>query len=230
MTSIKPLKNKIKAVFFDLDGTLYSSSRFNLLCFPYVLFKHPLLFLKYNHVRKLLHQAEHPFENIKLSEINLLSQKANISKKRAEDFIDNFIHDQLDSLLQQLKPYPFINEMLQKLLEKGLVLGIVSDFPLGKKLEYLNIEKKYFHYLFSSMEINGLKPSKIVFEEIAKLSGFPNEAILYVGNSYRYDVMGAKRCNFQSAYFTKKPKRETAVDDFRFSDYKELLQFILSYS
>ena len=51
------------------------------------------------------------------------------------------------------------------------------------------------------------------------------EEILYVGDHYEYDVLGAHAVGMRVAHLTRK-ERPDSVADFQFGGYKELIQFI----
>jgi putative hydrolase of the HAD superfamily len=55
----------------------------------------------------------------------------------------------------------------------------------------------------------------------------PPEEILYVGNSYKYDIDGAKAQGLAAAHLTKSAPWNSAAD-FSFSDYRELRKWIFS--
>ena len=57
--------SEIKAVAFDIDGTLYRAWKFNLRIAPYFLF-HSIFFLKYGLVRNIMHRTAATPEFVKL--------------------------------------------------------------------------------------------------------------------------------------------------------------------
>jgi putative hydrolase of the HAD superfamily len=109
---------------------------------------------------------------------------------------------------------------------------MLSDFPLENKIEYLGLRGKWDAILCS--EATGrLKPDPLPFIKLAEALGLPPEKILYVGNSFSYDVIGAQKAGMKAAWI--KPmiscsrvfgkKRKTA--DFVFYNYRQLCDFVL---
>jgi putative hydrolase of the HAD superfamily len=86
----------------------------------------------------------------------------------------------------------------------------------------------FWDAVLCSERCGALKPDPCSFEALAAALGLPPEKILYVGNSYRYDVLGARRIGMRTAwiipplYFRRKP-----APDFIFRDYRQLRDFIL---
>jgi putative hydrolase of the HAD superfamily len=108
----------------------------------------------------------------------------------------------------------------------GLKLGLLSDFPPEKKLEYLNVDDLWDAVLCS--ELTGrLKPDPAPFLELSRALGVSCERILYVGNSVSYDVVGAKGVGMKTALIASR-FRKNAQADFVFSDYRQLRRYVLT--
>ena len=73
---------QIKAVAFDIDGTLYRAWKFNLRVFPYFMY-HSFFFLKYGLVRNIMHRTSATPEFVKL-QASHMSKKLNSTKEKTE--------------------------------------------------------------------------------------------------------------------------------------------------
>ena len=60
-------------------------------------------------------------------------------------------------------------------------------------------------------------------EEKLKISP---EQIIYVGNEYKYDIIGAKKAGMKAAHLAQKPVPDSAAD-MTFSDFRDLQGYIL---
>nr|MDA3948118.1 HAD family hydrolase [Spirochaeta sp.] len=74
---------------------------------------------------------------------------------------------------------------------------------------------------FSSEETGYLKPNPEPFQRLIAEFGRPAERILYVGNSYHYDVVGARSCGMKTAHITRRLHRNS-VADLQFREFHEL--------
>jgi putative hydrolase of the HAD superfamily len=106
----------------------------------------------------------------------------------------------------------------------------MSDFPVTSKLELLGLGG-FWDVAFSSEEIGYLKPHREPFEELARRMALPSEEIVYVGNSYHYDVVGARAVAFRTAHLCPRGRgcapRGEAPADFVFGDFRDLRGWIL---
>jgi putative hydrolase of the HAD superfamily len=85
--------------------------------------------------------------------------------------------------------------------------------------------------------IGSLKPDSAPFAELAKALGVEPGKILYVGNSFRYDVAGAKKAGMSAALIKRSlfstgagiiGKTAGVQADFVFFDYRQLCDYVLS--
>jgi putative hydrolase of the HAD superfamily len=85
--------------------------------------------------------------------------------------------------------------------------------------------------VLSSEKIGALKPNALPFDTLAAALNEPREKILYVGNSLRFDVRGARSAGLKTAYFMpfwsgilSKPPQDA---DFSFKSYRQLRKIVL---
>jgi 5'-nucleotidase len=85
--------------------------------------------------------------------------------------------------------------------------------------------------LLISEEVGYMKPHPEIFAHAASAAQTPPEAILYVGDSYTSDVVGATRAGWQIAWYTeeKTGEEETRYEaTFRFQRWDALTNYIFS--
>lgn len=227
MSNREPQK-EIKAVAFDIDGTLYSNSRLYSKIWFYFL-KNLRFFLSYNKVRKVLHRTA-VLPDFYEYQGRLLAEELKISKGEAKTLIETKVYKGLEPFFDNLKPFNFVKETFEKFKNAGLKLAILSDFPPEQKKDIWGTAP-LCDVIMGSEQCGALKPSIFTFGSLIKKIGFPAENILYVGNSISSDVKGAKAAGMQTAYlasplrlFFKKLPKEA---DFSFRNYRKLQDYVL---
>ena len=243
-------KTKFCAVAFDLDGTLYPNYRFYVRLIPFLL-KEQRYLRVFGKARDRLRQeirdkGEEIREkkdgstlNSQLLTLNSFYQRqalymAEILKADPvflEERTEKIIYRGWEPLFKKVKLFPYVKESLSAFREKGLKLGLLSDFPPEIKIDYLGLSG-YWDALICSERTGRLKPDPLPFQELCRALDLPPEKILYVGNSYSYDVMGAQKAGMKTAWVVPKRKYHNAKKskkaDFVFNDYRQLLVFVLS--
>lgn len=106
-------------------------------------------------------------------------------------------------------------ELIKKLKKDGIKVGICTDLTSHiqhRKLRKLGIAP-YIDAFVSSEEADAEKPDKAIFNLILeKLNVKPNEAV-YVGDSYKKDVLGADNVGMFPVWYNPKGKSVLAADD-----------------
>jgi putative hydrolase of the HAD superfamily len=212
----------IKAVAFDIDGTLYPNAVMYLKSLPFAL-THLRLMLAFARVRKEI-RALRPIDDHHELESRMLAERLRISPDEARERIEREIFGVWEAVLDRVKPFPHVRECIEQLRAAGFPIAVTSDFPVEKKLERLGFSGLFDCRLWTE-ESGYLKPNPEPFLELAACMGLTPEEILYVGNSYDYDVLGAKRVGMHAAHLSRRPRRET-VADVTFSDYRELCSWV----
>jgi putative hydrolase of the HAD superfamily len=105
-------------------------------------------------------------------------------------------------------------------------MGVSSDFPVHKKLERLKLEG-FFACEQWTEESGYLKPHPEPFARLAECLGTPPENIAYVGNSYSYDVLGAKNAGMIAVHLARRSHKNT-IADYTTRNYQKLCSWIFS--
>jgi putative hydrolase of the HAD superfamily len=219
---------KFDGVAFDLDGTLYPNYQFYYRVIPLALLEWRLFFA-FNSARKVLHAENHPFhKDFYELQAELMANILKQNQRSVKEKTERLFYRGWEPLFQHIALYPFARETLNAFRDAGLKLGILSDFPLPNKLRNLKLEGIWDAALCSE-EIGHLKPSPQPFLELERQLGVPASRLLYVGNSVRYDVRGAKKAGMKAALINPwfKPKQNANNADFVFTDYRALREYVL---
>jgi putative hydrolase of the HAD superfamily len=225
------MKSGIGAVAFDLDGTLYPNYRLNVRLLPFLI-RHCRLMLAFGRARDIIRreQAQKPESSMPdfyERQARLVADQLKAHEEEIRERIDKLIYRGWEPIFQKIKPFRHVREILEELKSAGLKIGLLSDFPPDKKLEYMGLSGLWDTALCTE-NIGALKPSVQPFKELAKTLECPPEQILYVGNSVRYDVAGAKRAGMKAALLkTRLPVITGNKADFTFHDYRQLRDFML---
>ena len=227
----------ISAVAFDLDGTLYPNYSLNLRLLPF-LFRHWRLMLAFRRARDIIRreQAEQTAPGLPPPssrpdfyerQARLVADQLKAQKEEIRERLDRLIYRGWEPFFLKIKPFPHVKEFLGELKAAGIKLGLLSDFPPSIKLEYLGLSG-FWDTALCTESIGALKPAALPFEELAKALGCAPEQILYVGNSSRYDVVGAKRTGMKAALLnTGFPVITGIKADFTFRNYRQLRNYML---
>ncbi len=218
----------IKAVAFDIDGTLYPDSRL-LFHLGLYFFKNMKFFLAYKKVRHILHRTA-VLPDFFEYQARLLAEMMSITVQEAHEKINTIVYEGLAPYFTKIKPFPGIEEMLIKFQGAGLKLAVMSDFPPEQKGDLWGF-KKYFEVLIGTEACGALKPSIYPFGVLAeKLELKPNE-ILYVGNSIRSDIEGGNSAGMKTAYimpfWRKILNKKLRKANISFKTYRQLCKIVL---
>lgn len=212
----------IEAVAFDIDGTLYPNFRMYLRSIPFAL-THLRLMFAYAAVRgEIRHQR--PVDDLQQLEAEMLGKRLGVSAERARQRINEEIHGTWESVLDRVPVYPHVRECVSQLKAVGYPVAVTSDFPVERKLDRLGLDDLFECRLWTE-ESGYLKPHPEPFIQLAACMGHRPEEILYVGNSYEYDVVGARNAGMHAAHLSRRP-RQDSVADFTFSDYRDLCRWV----
>ncbi len=227
----------IKAVGFDLDGTLYPA----WLMYAFsagIALRHPFLLRAFGSARLALRREETEktgenrerkdavFGNFKERQAsvvagNLASVPVDLSRK-----IDGAIYTAIEDGFRHIKPYKGVPRCLETLRGSGFRLGLLSDLPPERKIELMGLSP-FFDAVLCSESYGALKPSIRPFLALAERLGARPEEMLYVGNNYKYDIVGAKKAGMKTAIIGGRRGRDA---DFSFVRWEDLSAWIVRKS
>jgi len=218
----------IKAVAFDIDGTLYPERRLYSRIVFYFL-RHISFFIKYNKVRNVLHRTA-PLADFYEYQARLFASEKGITPEQAKDEINTICYEGLKPYFVKIKPFPQVYETICAFKSAGLKIAILSDFPPEQKGRVWGI-RSLCDVCLGTEELGALKPSKFAFGMLAKKLDLLPEEILYVGNSIKYDIRGANAAGMKSAYLMTKMHalfgRGCPEADISFKTYRQLRNIVL---
>jgi putative hydrolase of the HAD superfamily len=213
----------LKAVAFDVDGTLYPNASMYLRSVGLALFNLPLL-KSLERVRRVLRNHPDLSEELHLVQAKLVARDLNLSPDEAQALIEKRVYTGWYRIFNKLKPFPGLIETIGAIRGAGLKTAVLSDFPIRGRLEGLGLAGPW-DCAFSSEDTGYLKPNPQSFRLLAEKLALSVSEILYVGNSYTYDVLGAASAGMPCAHLTSRP-RPGSQAVFSFSRYSQLREFV----
>lgn len=183
---------KISAVIFDLDGTLYDNKRLPLR----LILADPLNVLTLAAERKarkaimgIDYQNEAGVFNALFTKMCEVRKSLTIDKARRW-YHRRYMPAQIAVLSMYYTPRPCVAELFQLLHEQGIRVILYSDYDCAtEKLMALNIDPSWFDAIVSAPELGGLKPSKQSAERLLQRFSLSPDSVLMVGD--RDDTDGA---------------------------------------
>lgn len=115
---------------------------------------------------------------------------------------------------------PSENAKLLEALKESYTLGLLSNFDNSKSARQV-IEGygigRYFKSIIISVDTPWRKPRKEIFLMSANEVGFPPHDIVFIGDNYEADIVGAKSAGFDTIWIRR--DCETCHQDDIFADY-----------
>lgn len=214
---------EIKAIAFDIDGTLYETWKLNIRI-PLRFLAHIYFFSVYGLVRVKLRKMNIT-ENFSQLQNQYMAKALFMSEEKAAKKMDRIVYSGLNPYFKKFSACKNAVETVKAFKEAGFKIALLSDFPPEQKGELWGM-KPYCDVMLGTESCGALKPSPVPFKKMAQELGIAPEEILYVGNSFKYDVLGAKAAGMKAVWFSKK-KDKTKTADFVFKDYEDLKRVVL---
>jgi putative hydrolase of the HAD superfamily len=225
----------IKAIGFDIDGTLYPANALFGRMLGGALMRLPLL-LAFSKVRKEIRQpafyessglaAPADIEAFHRMQSTLTAAHLGQDVDQVHTAIEAFFYARQEEHFDRIKLFPECRPVLESLRALALPLGALSDFPATRKLQNMRLDQ-LFDVIMTSEETGYVKPHSRPFDCLAERLGVHNEEVLYVGNSEHYDVQGARLAGMKTALISHTKTRHSEAD-FVFSHYRQLFNYVKS--
>ncbi|MGA2546698.1 MAG: HAD family hydrolase [Rectinemataceae bacterium] len=220
------------AVAFDLDGTVYPAFRLFALAIPRML---PIArrLEAFNAARRHMralgsdpgYRRAPPKdgEAFRALQSEFVARRLGVDASVAAAMMNRDFYRGVDELFARMSIFRGLEAALDALAHSGLRLALLSDLPPWRKLELLGLAGR-FEIALCSEDSGFLKPAKEPFAMLASRLKLPFDRILYVGNSPRIDLAGAKAAGMSAAIVSRRRVRGA---DLSFFDWQKLVGFAL---
>jgi HAD superfamily hydrolase (TIGR01549 family) len=217
VTSTQPTE----AASFDVDGTLYS---IQLMILRNLFSMLPLLgFFRDLHKIRAGLRGQGPFEDFRAEQARRLAVYLGTSEEQAARQVERVIDRHWMRVFKKVRPFKGVRPALQALMERGLPVALISDYPMGGKLEGMGLADLPFAARINSEEVGALKPHPAPFEKAAEILGVDPKGVLHVGDREDCDVAGALAAGMRAARFHRGPRPSDTRAEFTFSDWRKLV-------
>lgn len=223
----------LKAICFDLDGTLYSASSLRIRMFGVLLkacargkiSRLELQALKaYRGVREDARKMT-PRTGIDAFTLEAAAQKSGSSAAALGQLVDRWMYRAPLPFLAELGD-PDLRRMMTRLRLRGYRLAVYSDYPVREKLQSLSLPLGLFDALVESGEadVDSLKPHPRGFLEVCRRLSLEPGEVLFVGDRDPVDGAGARAVGMPFALLKRSPLAARTRDTIRrLSDLETLL-------
>ncbi|MGH8652495.1 MAG: HAD family hydrolase [Gammaproteobacteria bacterium] len=118
--------------------------------------------------------------------------------------------------LHELGSVPEFSAVILGRLSQTHRLALVANIWAPKQswlaeFKRAGIEKAFHHTVFSS-DFRSIKPSPVLYQEALRGVGARPQEALFIGDSLRYDIEGAKKVGITTVWVTSQPIPHPSVD------------------
>lgn len=209
------MNGEVRAVLFDVDGTLYHQAPLRL-CMALELAALPLrgspasarrtwsairAFRRAQEELRDLGAAETPLASLQLQRA---AERAGMEVKEVEAAVSEWIFRRPLRYLRRCRRAG-IESLLDSLAARGIPVGVFSDYPAREKLEALRLaEKVSWVACATDAEINAFKPDPRGFVWSCERWGLEPARVLYVGDRVEVDARGAANAGMPCAILSRR--------------------------
>ena len=201
---------RIRAVLFDVDGTLYRQRPLRLrmavelgtLAFTHP-FRAPTIWRALAEYRKAQETLRTQHDGADAGrQIAVAAERAGLTATDVAAIVDEWMIERPLKYLPGCRAHGLV-ELLEFLRAKRVRLGIFSDYPAAKKLEALGIRHHFSLVVCGGdPEVGAFKPSPRGFLAASAQWQLDPSEILYVGDRPDADAAGAAAANMPAAILT----------------------------
>lgn len=236
--------NSPKAVFFDVDDTLYD----HLDPLRYAL-QHELILEENFPYEAVYHRVRYysdllTEQNREVNTEQGMDVMAEMRRKRyilaLEEFGISISREQAENIQAhylgkqfEIKPFAGAVELIKRLQADGVVVGLITNGPLEhqmtkiRSLDLVNIIASDRIFVSGGVGID--KPDSRLFEHVNKVTGTTAGQSYYIGDSWRNDVMGALNAGWTIIWFNHRniqPESEH-VPHYIADSYEEIRKILI---
>jgi putative hydrolase of the HAD superfamily len=206
---------KIKAVFFDLDNTLYSYEVCNQFAKDQIFkFLSKKVALSQTQIKKLFDQARHEthqrLKNTAASHHRLFYFQTLLEKINGRTSVNEtlMLYDLFwKCYFQKMRLHPGWLKILKKLKQKNIKILILTDLTAQiqlQKLKKLKIDR-LIDFVVTSEEAGVEKPHAQIFKyALQKISGRAEQVVM-IGDDQEKDIRGAQKAGLKSIFVNHVP-------------------------
>lgn len=198
----------LRAVIFDLDGTLYDN-RCLPVCLPIIeFFTFRLGYLaRERKVRRQLRGCDFDTEEAFYDRLFHLILPKHPERARRW-YLGHYLPLQARILRLFCRPDAWVEPKLRELRQQGVKLALYSDYAFAsQKLRALGLDPGLFDLIVDAPSLGGLKPSAVCASQVLETLGVtPSEAV-FVGDRDDCDAASARKVGAYSQLVSRHGRR-----------------------
>lgn len=200
----------VKAVIFDLDGTLYDNSGLILRLVLRSLRHLDLIWAE--RVARHSLAGKHISGSVYDELFHNMAELTRSDATRAQKwFFDVYMPLQANTLMLHYHAKPWVISTLKDLKSKGISVACLSDYgAVNEKLKAVGIDPALFDVVIDAPTAGGVKPCPDAFLNVAKMLGADPVETLVVGDRRDTDGKGAAAAGM---HFLQVPRYDTQTID-----------------
>lgn len=179
--------------------------------------------------RKKIENENEKYYEFEFKELYKIAIQSNISNKD-ELLYNEIINEIHDKFWDMYKKQCYVHDDKRRILEKlkqSYKLGVVSNFKVHNGIEELlkkcNIYE-YFEFVVTSIKVGYRKPHIKVFEEAILKTKDMVDNILFIGDDYNNDYLGAKEAGMNVLLYD--PFDKYVGKENRIKNFNEILDWL----
>jgi HAD superfamily hydrolase (TIGR01549 family) len=212
----------IRAVLFDLDGTLYRQRLIRALMALELLtlpLDGPLkagrrlkALRAFRGAQETLRRGEvsHPPSDVRAAQCQTAADASGLPVAEVQELAEEWMNRRPLKYLQFCRATG-LDALLDVIEGAGVKAGILSDYPADDKLHALGLAGRFAPVLCASdPAIGAFKPSPRGYLRACEIWGLAPEQVLYVGDRAEVDAAGAEAAGMPCAIVGRRPTRSHA--------------------
>ncbi len=230
-------RTRIRAVFLDAGDTLFTERRSRSQIYATVAREHGVAVAPQDMadaMRRIFHELPSSVDGsfrYSLAWFRAFNERVmaevGVAESRRESAHEELIHRFQDP--RTYKVFPEVIEVLEKLRETEVLVGIVSNWSekLPELCDGLGISERV-GFIVSSASMRAEKPDRAIFERALFRAGVPAEEAVHVGDHPERDVRGALEAGMRAVLLHRDPESRPSETDGVpvISDLRALLPLI----
>ncbi len=196
-----PLPDRIRAVVFDVDGTLYRQPPLRAcmagelaaaaLRSPRGAARTARVLAEFRRVREELRGIEPAGESLEAVSFGIAGDRLGVPPAEVARLVEEWMQRRPLKYLRACRR-PGLPRLLATAAARRVALGVLSDYPAAAKLHALALPDVFSVVLCTTdPDINAFKPHPRGFLRACERLGIPPEEVLYVGDRPETDAAGA---------------------------------------
>lgn len=232
----------INGIVFDLDDTLYEqrapfADAITALFPTFPINKLSSLFLQFRHFSDLHYmktiRGEWTLEKMRYERIRLALQAEDFY---AEDKDLSKFQAMYNQALERITLPKEIQQILDFLTTQNIPIGIITNGPVERQTNKINaLQLKNWFAPNTIMISDGVKiqkPDPKIFKLMEERLGLSADTLLYIGDSFENDVIGAKSANWNVWWFNHQhrplPDNQSILFDQEITSFEALKQAVIT--